>query len=279
MLNPLLYLQAIWQALTQIWVNKTRSMLTTLGIVIGVWAVTSVIAALSGMKTFVLTEFEAFGASNIFIHHDRPPGVDSNKYSWATIRMKIPELQAIAEHCPSIERLTPITGLGGTVEAGNESVTGVGVTGIFLGYYLPWDGYSNALFAQAHGFKTLSSTVEGSVVNYENLDNHQTGIHDYFKFLKFGFSRASDIASLHIRRDRMQREDGMELVRIHDGRFPWAYLGKPLEQILEPLEMSLDEFVEVCDRFTNKKLFKTDARGNLVKDRRGNLEKVNYDNQ
>ena len=135
MLNPLLYLQAIWQALTQIWVNKTRSMLTTLGIVIGVWAVTSVIAALSGMKTFVLTEFEAFGASNIFIHHDRPPGVDSNKYSWSTIRMKIPELQAIAEHCPSIERLTPITGLGGTVEAGNESVTGVGVTGIWAAWH------------------------------------------------------------------------------------------------------------------------------------------------
>ena len=23
-------------------------------------------------------------------------------------------------------------------------------------------------------------------MNYENLDNHQTGIHDYFKYLKFG---------------------------------------------------------------------------------------------
>ena len=135
MLNPLFYIQAIWQALTQIWVNKTRSMLTTLGIVIGVWAVTSVIAALSGMKTFILTEFEAFGASNIFVLHDWPPGVDSNKYSWPTIRMKIPELQAIAEHCPSIERLTPITGLGGTVEAGNESVNGVGVTGIWAAWH------------------------------------------------------------------------------------------------------------------------------------------------
>jgi hypothetical protein len=34
----------------------------------------------------------------------------------------------------------------------------------------------------------------------------------------------------------------------------------------------------VCDRFTNKKLFVTDARGTLVKDRHGNLTKVNYDN-
>ena len=62
------------------------------------------------------------------------------------------------------------------------------MTGLFLGYYLPWDGLSNALIAQANGFTTLPQAVEGSMVNYENLDNHQTGIHDYFKFLKFGFS-------------------------------------------------------------------------------------------
>lgn len=155
----------------------------------------------------------------------------------------------------------------------------VGVTGIFLGYYLPWDGYSNALLAQAHGFSTLNTTVEGSIVNYENLDNHQTGIHDYFKFLKFGFGRATDIACLHTRRNRITREDALELVRKHDGKFPWTYLGKPLEKILEPLEISIDEFIKICDRFTNKKLFVTDARGNLVKDKQGNLTKINYDNE
>ncbi len=62
----------------------------------------------------------------------------------------------------------------------------VGVTGLFLGYYVPWDGFANALNAQANGFETLPQPVEGSMVNYENLDNPQTGIHDYFKFLKFG---------------------------------------------------------------------------------------------
>ena len=46
----------------------------------------------------------------------------------------------------------------------DEELATVGVTGIFLGYYLPWDGYSNALIAQAHGFSTLNTTVEGSLV-------------------------------------------------------------------------------------------------------------------
>lgn len=160
----------------------------------------------------------------------------------------------------------------------DEELTRAQVSGLFLGYYLPWDGYSNALIAQAHGFETLDTTVEGSLVNYENLDNHQMGIHDYFKFLKFGFGRATDLACLHLRRGRITRQDAIELTRIHDGKFPWTYLHKPIEKILEPLEISLEEFVKICDRFTNKKIFVTDAKSNLVKDKRGNLTKVNYDN-
>jgi N-acetyl sugar amidotransferase len=160
----------------------------------------------------------------------------------------------------------------------DEDLERVGVTGIFLGYYLPWDGYSNALLSQAFGFTTYGTTVEGSIVSYENLDNHQTGIHDYFKFLKFGFGRATDIACLHIRRGRITRADGIQLVKKHDGKFPWTYLGKPLEQILRPLDMTIDDFVAVCDRFTNRKLFVTDAQGALVRDKDGNLTKVNYDN-
>lgn len=155
----------------------------------------------------------------------------------------------------------------------DEDLQRVGVTGLFLGYYLPWDGYSNALLAQAHGFKTLDQTVEGSVVNYENLDNYQTGIHDYFKYLKFGFGRATDIACLHIRRGRITRQDGIDLIEKHDGRFPWTYLGKDLADILAPLEMSVEEFTDICDQFTNRKIFETDAHGNLVKYKDGNLKK------
>jgi N-acetyl sugar amidotransferase len=160
----------------------------------------------------------------------------------------------------------------------DEELQRVGVTGLFLGHYIPWDGYQNSLYAQAHGFESSTKTVEGSIVNYENLDNYQTGIHDYFKFLKYAFGRATDLACLHVRRARLSRDDALRLVRAHDGTFPATYLGLPLEEILAPLEMSVDEFVRVCDRFTNKKLFVIDARGDLVKDRHGNLTKINYDN-
>lgn len=160
----------------------------------------------------------------------------------------------------------------------DEELKRVGVTGLFLGYYIPWDGLSNALIAQANGFCTKETTVEGSMVNYENLDNHQTGIHDYFKFLKFGFGRATDLACMHVRRGRLTRQDALEIVAAHDGKFPWTYLDKPLQDILAPLELSVDEFVQICDKFTNKKLFKRDANGQLIKDGKGNLTKINSDN-
>ena len=160
----------------------------------------------------------------------------------------------------------------------DEELARVGVTGVFLGHYLPWDGYSNALISQAFGFTSVETTVEGSIVNYENLDNLQTGIHDYFKFLKFGFGRATDIACLHVRRDRITRQDAIQMVERHDGKFPWTYLGVPIDEILEPLGIGIDEFVAICDRFTNKSIFKTDSRGNLLKDRHGNLTKLYSDN-
>lgn len=160
----------------------------------------------------------------------------------------------------------------------DDDLARVGVSGIFLGYYVPWDGYQNALYAQAHGFETFPRTVEGSIVDYENLDNLQTGIHDYFKFLKYGFGRATDIASLHIRRGRISRDDGLRLVRRHDGKFPWTYLGEPIQKVLDAIDMTLEEFQQVCDRFTNKRLFVCDRRGELVRDRDGNLTKINDDN-
>jgi hypothetical protein len=96
--------------------------------------------------------------------------------------------------------------------------------------------------------------------------------------LKFGFGRATDIASLHVRRGRMTRADAVKAVMRHDGKFPWTYLGVPIEEVLREIDLTLDEFIKICDRFTNKKLFLTDHRGELVKDRYGNLTKINYDN-
>lgn len=158
----------------------------------------------------------------------------------------------------------------------DEDLTRVGVTGLFLGHYFPWDGYTNALIAQGYGFETFPRMVEGSLANYENLDNHQTGIHDYFKYLKFGFGRATDIACNHIRRGRLTRDDGARLVKMHDGAYPHTCLGKPLVEILDEIDMTVEEFDQICARFTNKRLFVCDNKGEPVRDAKKNLIKINY---
>ncbi len=156
----------------------------------------------------------------------------------------------------------------------DKELKDVGVTGLFLGHYIPWDGLSNALIAQANGFICYEKNVEGSMVNYENLDNYQTGIHDYFKYIKFGFGRASDLASLYIRRGRISRDDGLDIVERLDGKFPWSYLGKSLSEILYPLDLTVDDFIRIADKFTNKKIFERDINGSFVKDKNGNLQKI-----
>ena len=160
----------------------------------------------------------------------------------------------------------------------DEELKRIGVTGLFLGYFFPWDGLSNAILAQANGFNSLGHAVEGSMVDYENLDNHQTGIHDYFKYLKYGFGRTSDIASLHIRRGRLSREQGISIVKQRDGAYPATCLDLPLIEILTPLGLSIYDFESICDQFTNRAIFKSNADGTILRNEDGSPIKLNYDN-
>jgi N-acetyl sugar amidotransferase len=159
-----------------------------------------------------------------------------------------------------------------------DELNHVGVTGLFLGHYFPWNGYSNAIVSKIEGFKSFNKVVEGSFVDYENLDNYQHGIHDYFKFLKFGYGRATDIASMHIRRGLISRDKALKLVTKLEGNYPWTYLNKPLHEILDYINLTLDDFNRLCEKYTNKSLFKSN-NGKLLKDEFGNLIKTNYDNE
>lgn len=151
----------------------------------------------------------------------------------------------------------------------DDELARVGVTGLFLGYYFPWDGVENYLHAQALGFEAHPTRVEGSILSFEHIDSYLVGIHDYFKFLKFGFGRVSDVVGNQIRRGRMTRREAAGYVSRFDGEFPWSYLGKPLAEILAPFGVSVEEFMAVCDRFTNPDVFRGDGSGGFAKDATG----------
>ena len=146
-----------------------------------------------------------------------------------------------------------------------EQIDALGLKGLFLDDFFPWNGMTNQLIARAYGFKTASENIVGSLTNYENLDNYYHGIHDYIKYLKFGFSRSTDIACNWIRRGLISRKDALELVELHDGRYPTNYLDKDLAEILSSIGLSQKDFDEICDEYTNYEIFKVDSFGNLIR--------------
>ena len=111
----------------------------------------------------------------------------------------------------------------------DEEIRSVGVRGIFLGHFIRWNVKKQLKKVQELGFTLHDGPSEGTFTNYENLDNKIQGIHDYFKWLKFGYGRATDNASIEIRLNSMNRDEGKKLVREHEGKLPEKFLNEFLK--------------------------------------------------
>jgi putative ABC transport system permease protein len=132
---PLAFIQLVYQsmylALSQIWANKTRSILTTIGIVIGVASVTAVIATLTGLKAKILSQVETLGSNTIIIRPHRPNTGAKSGLPWWQIRFREAEFDGLLEHCPSVEWYTRVGDVWEhPVKYGENSVQGVQVNGI-----------------------------------------------------------------------------------------------------------------------------------------------------
>ncbi len=120
----------------------------------------------------------------------------------------------------------------------------------FLGQYFDWDSRRNAEAAEAAGMRTYGGPP--SVANWwrhENLDNAQTGVHDWFMRLKYGFGRGCQQISVDVRTGRVPREMALEWVEAHDHREPEQYAGVTLTAILDRIGMTREQFNECVQRF------------------------------
>jgi N-acetyl sugar amidotransferase len=150
----------------------------------------------------------------------------------------------------------------------DEDIERVGVTGIFLGHYFFWDARKQLEIVKKHGFSVKEDgPIEGTYTNYENLDEKMHGLHDYLKFVKYGFGRATDHACIDIRNKRMTRQEGLELVKKYDGKYP--HYG--INEFIKYSGMSKKEIDDVIDSFTNPILFQHDDQGRFKRDGHGNL--------
>jgi len=125
----------------------------------------------------------------------------------------------------------------------------------FLGQYLPWDSHQNADVAIGAGmdYRNPSSANWWAA---ENLDNAQTGLHDYLGFRKYGYGRGCAQISIDVRSGRISREDAAKWVREFDGIFPEVYAGVHVDEVLDRIGITRHQLYRVMDQFTDWQIFR-----------------------
>jgi len=86
---------------------------------------------------------------------------------------------------------------------------------IFLGDYIFWDSEVNLKIAEQYGFRKILRR-KGTYRQYSGIDEEWNILHQFTKFRKFGYARATDHACEDIRTGRITRDKAKELVKLYD---------------------------------------------------------------
>jgi N-acetyl sugar amidotransferase len=138
-----------------------------------------------------------------------------------------------------------------------------GVRGIYIGNFFKWDPNQHAhKMKEMYDFEFAKEPFERTYRTISNLDDmHENGVHDYMKYIKFGYGRATDHASKDIRSGYMTREKGIEMVRKYD-----HVKSRDLKRWLEYVSISEEEFDRIADTFRDKRVWWKDDNGEWKKD-------------
>ena len=138
----------------------------------------------------------------------------------------------------------------------DEEIERVGVRGIYLNNFIPWDPKAQTeLMIKEYEFET--SKQPRSFNCYDNVEcPHCNGMHDYLKWLKFGYGRGTDHSVDLIRSGRMKRKTGIEMVRKYDSERP-----KDLDRLLKFMGVSEEQFVKSVENMRHPKAWKKNASG------------------
>jgi putative ABC transport system permease protein len=121
--------EGVVMAYSSLKANKLRTILTTLGIMIGVATVITILTVINGMDSAFSQQISNIGSDNLFI--SKMPwtmGMEFFKYRNRK-DITIKESDAIAEHASLVRAVAPIAWATRTVEYKNKSVNGVLING------------------------------------------------------------------------------------------------------------------------------------------------------
>ncbi len=132
----------------------------------------------------------------------------------------------------------------------------VGLRGMFIGNYDPWDANVHTkLIMEKYGWQPSPVPFERTYRRMSNLDDrYENGIHDYLKYVKFGYGRGTDHASKDIRSGYMTREEGIDMVRMYD-----HVKSSDLQFWLDYVGRTEKWFDTIADTFRSPKVWVPDA--------------------
>lgn len=123
----------------------------------------------------------------------------------------------------------------------------------FFGYYKMWDPQENYYYCKEHtGFTPNDQRSEGTYSKYASLDDQIDGLHYYLAYIKFGIGRTTSDTAHEIRDGKIDREEGIALVKRYDHEFPTKYI----QQFLEFCSVDMDEVNEVIDSWRGDHIWK-----------------------
>ncbi|HEX4575930.1 MAG TPA: ABC transporter permease [Edaphobacter sp.] len=123
--------EAVKIALQSLWANKLRSVLTLLGVVIGVTSVIAVVTLVNGANTYVTTKFSRYGA-DVFTVSKMPAIITSSEdYQRFQKRKNIllPDYQYIKDNCKRCVGIGAMQSTTSKVVRGTESTTDTSIRG------------------------------------------------------------------------------------------------------------------------------------------------------
>jgi N-acetyl sugar amidotransferase len=149
----------------------------------------------------------------------------------------------------------------------DDEIERVGVRGIYLSNYVPWNAREHAEFAiRELGFESAQKQERTFNIYAKTDDIHANGLHDYLKYLKFGYGRATDDAANEIRHGRMSREQGIEMVMRFDHVRPYD-----TDIFLDKSGMTDAELLAMVEPMRDPSIWEKNAPGQWqVKDHVGN---------
>ena len=89
----------------------------------------------------------------------------------------------------------------------DKEIFEVGLRGLFIANFDIWDANAHTkLVKECYGWKESPVPFERTYRRFSNLDDrYENGAHDYLKFIKFGYGRATDHACKDIRSGYLSR--------------------------------------------------------------------------